>query len=938
MVSKYAKYFLLSIIFFNSAAFGQYYFFGRNKVQYERFDWKVLRTKHFNIYYYDEMGEIAGIGAAYAEQTYEEYKVKFNEVISHRIPLIFYNTSNQFEQTNTTPGLIPEGVGGFFEYMKGRVVIPNTGSLHDFRHVIRHELTHVFMAAKLYRIFKDHRLPNDSFPPLWYTEGLAEYISTPEDAQAKMVLRDAIINNYFFNLENIYRISGTFLMYKEGQDFLEFVAKRYGKEKVLQMLENFWMYSTFAKVMEYTLGRPIKEIDKEWTFYLKKKFYPLITKDAPPEIAAQKLTDFGFNFSPVPFKIGGKEYLYFVANRDGYSSIYRLELNDKMQAEIKPELVLRGEKSEEFESFHLFQSSIDISKNGLLAFVTKTDGTDAIHFLSVKDSKVIMNYQNPELITISSPKFSPDGNRVVFEAVDKKGFSDIYILHLPDLAITRLTNDIYDDEDPCFGLNDQIIFSSDRTGGEFEKNYNLFSYNLNTHSIQYVTYLNTNNFSPVISPDKKELLFTSELDGVRNAYELKIDGENFSDTVKKVTHFITSAYNPVYLNRDEIVMSGFENFEFNLYRMKIDSLEIDSSSAIVMNMASARGKWLPIALSSTSQKEKIKYEKQYSLDYAQSQVSTDPVFGTQGGAVVSLSDLLGNDNYYFLIYNTAQVQSDILKSFNVEIERINLGQRANYGYGVFQFSGNRYDITESDEFYYERSFGGFFTMFFPLSTFDRIETDVSLINSDKQIVTGVIERKALLVSNTVSYVFDNSLWGPTGPIDGIRAKFLLGYTGDVKYSNVNYYSVIADYRQYFRFSYSSAFAVRAALFYNQGKEARRYFMGGSWDMRGWPLWSIRGEKMWLTSMELRFPLIDQLNIKFPFIDLGFAGIRGALFVDTGSAWDTQYTSTLGDLGGGIRINFFNALVLRYDVGKKIEDNFSRLQHGLFYQFFFGWDF
>ncbi len=885
------------------------------------------------------MEKMASIGAAIAEQTYEEYKARFDEDISHRIPLIFYNTSNQFEQTNTTPGLIPQGVGGFFENMKGRVVIPSTGSYHEFRHVIRHELTHVFMFAKLYRIFKDHRLPGDTYPPLWYSEGLAEYISTNVDAQARMVMRDAVISGYFHNIENMYQISGTFLMYKEGQNFLHFVADKFGKDKVLQLLENIWMYPTFTKVMEYTLGESIKDIDKQWTFYLKRKYYPLISKDAPPDFASTKLTHFGFNFSPVPYKINGKTYLYFVANRDGYSSIYRLELSKKNQSEFKPELVLRGEKSEEFESFHLFLSSIDISKNGILAFVTKTGGTDAIHFFSIKENKVVKNFQSPDLITISSPKFSPGGNRVVFAAVDQKGFSDIYILNFPDLKITRLTNDVYDDEDPCFGIkNNQVIFTSDRTGGEYNRQYNLFSYNLDTHRIEYITYLNAGSYNPVVSPDKKYLLFTSELDGVRNVYELKINNGNFSHKIKKITNFITSAFNPVYLDKKEIVFCGFEKFQFNLYKLKLDSLKLDTALTIAMNFDSAKSTWQPIALTSPTQREKVKYKKQYSLDYAASEVSTDPVFGTQGGAIVSLSDLLGNDNYYFLIYNTAQVQSDILKSFNVEIEKINLGQRANYGFGVFHFSGPYYDITRRNEYYYERSFGGFFTMFFPFSIFARLEANVSVINSDRQIIAGIEEHKSLLVSNSVSYVFDNSLWGPTGPLDGIRARFLLGYTGDVKYSNENYFSIIADYRQYFRFAYSSAFAVRAAVFVNQGKDARRYFMGGSWDLRGWPLWSIRGEKMWLTSFELRFPLIDELNIKFPFVDLGFANIRGAAYIDAGSAWDNRYQSTLGDIGTGIRINLLGAIVLRYDVGKKIEDNFNRLQHGLFYQFFFGYDF
>ncbi len=883
------------------------------------------------------MGEIASIGAAYAENTYDEFKVKFNIIISHRIPLIFYNTSNHFQETNTTPGLIPEGVGGFFEYIKGRVVIPSTGSLHDFRHVIRHELTHVFMTSKLYRIFKDHRLPDSYYPPLWYTEGLAEYMSTDEDSQARMVMRDAVINGYFFNLENIYKISGTFLMYKEGQNFLEFVADKFGKEKVLQILDNFWMYSSFTKVMEFTLGKSVEDIDKDWTFYLKQKYYPLLKDEAPPEDVSEMLTDFGFNFSPAPFEVGGVKYIYFVANRDGYSSIYRIKAGTKQIEKNTPEIVLRGEKTEEFEAFHLFQSSIDVSKDGVIAFVTKAGETDALHFFSISKNEIIKDYQNPDLINISSPKFSSDGNKIVFQAIDQKGFSDIFLFSIASDSLIRITNDIYDDRDPAFGLSDnQIIFSSDRTAGEYKGIYNLFSYNLLTHHIDYVTYLNADNFSPIVSPDKKVLLFTSELDGVRNIYRMNIDNGMFSHKINEITNFITSAFNPVYLDSNSIVFSGFQNFAFNIYEIKFEDSLPDT--AVTMHLDSAAGKWEPAVLSKDSEKEKIPYQREYSIDYAQSQVSTDPVFGTRGGAIISLSDLLGNDNYYFLIYNTAQVQSDILKSFNVEIEKMNLGQRANYGYGVFHFSGDRYDITQSDEYFFERSFGGFFLLYFPLSSFDRIESDVSIINSDKEIYTGILERKALMVSNSLSYVYDNSLWGPTGPMDGIRARVLLGYTGDIKYSNVNYYSIIADYRQYFRLGYSTALAVRGGLFYNQGKEARRYFMGGSWDLRGWPLWSIRGQKMWLSSVELRFPLIEQLYVKFPFIDLGFAGIRGALFFDAGSAWDNQYTSTLGDVGAGIRINLFGVLVLRYDVGKRIENNFNSFQPRLFYQFFFGWDF
>jgi hypothetical protein len=879
---------------------------------------------------------IAKIGATYAEEIYEELKITMNNVVTRRIPLIFYNTHLHFQQTNITPGFIPEGVGGFFEFIKGRVVIPSNGSLKDFKHVIRHELVHVFMVNKIYRVLVDHRLPSDVLPPLWFVEGLAEYLSTEVDAQAEMVMRDAVINNYFVGLEDISKIYGTFLMYKEGQNFLEFVEEKYGKEKIPLMLENFWMYSNFNKVIEHTIGKSIEEIDSDWLFHVKRKYYPLIQANAPLENASRKITDFGFNFSPVYYEKDDRRFIYFVGNRDGYSSLYMLEMDENEKVIDGPDRILQGEKTEELEAFHLFQSSIDITKDGMLVFVTKKGATDAIHIYSTIRNEIINTYQYDHLINLSSPKFSSDGSRIVFHAVDQKGFSDIFLLDTNDNTLLRLTNDYYDDRDPVFGLDDShILFTSDRTSGDYEMKYNIFSYNLNNNKIEYITYLKANNYNPVISPDKKSLFFTSDFDGVRNIWAMDFDK---SDSVRKVTNFITSAFYPSFINKDKIVFSGFEKFSFNLYTLDLNRTDTASFVQTAMDFPVFAEKWNAGMLVGRTERKELKYTSDYTLDYAQSQVTTDPIFGTRGGAILSLSDLLGNDNYFFLIYNTADVQSDFLKSFNVAVQRVNLADRTNYGYGVFHFSGRRYDIRDSDEYFFERSFGGFFALHFPLSKFQRIETAITVANSDKQVITGVVERKALLVGNSISWVMDNSLWGYTGPLDGIRARILLGYTGDVKFSNVNYFTVIADYRHYFRLGLLSTVAFRSALFYNEGKEARRYFMGGSWDLRGWRRWSVRGEKMWLSSVEVRFPLIDQIYIKFPFFGLGFFGIRGAAFFDAGGAWDNEYKTTLGSVGTGVRLNLFGVLVLRYDIGKTIVDNFSRFQDGLFYQFFFGWDF
>jgi hypothetical protein len=896
------------------------------------------------------MKDLAEHGAYFAEEAYAELQEKFNINILNKIPLVFYSSHLYFQQTNTTPGLIPEGVGGFFEFIKGRVVIPFDGSIYQFKHVIKHELVHVFTLHKIQRVLKDHRQPTEKMPPLWFTEGLAEFWSTKWDNQGEMLLRDAVLNDYIVPLSEMDRILGTFLMYKEGQNILEYIAQKYGEEKILLFFENFWKASSFEKVFELTIGKNYKQFDEEWLYYLKKKYYPLLKYNDPPSAVTKPIFTEGFNMKPIFYRNEGKSEIYFVGNITGYTNIYKIVL----ETGNKPKVVIEGERTDKLEAFHPFKTKIDV-KNGKLAFITKAGDHDAIHIYDLKSEKITDMFQFNSLVMITSLSFSPDGDKLALTAIDKSGYSDLYIFDLKTKNLKKITNDYYDDREVAWSpKGDKIAFTSDRTKFGLEGKYNIFLYDLSEDKIEYLIYGNFSCMSPSWSHDGKLLAFVADIDGTQNIWILDLSQEKFlaelgeatssnslnEFEIKQITNLTTAAFDPTWTDDGKIVFVALERLKFQIRMIEDVKEKLDKPNFVQKVKLNEIDKvhWNVPAIRGFENINTVTYRGKYDLDIAQSQISTDPIFGTVGGAAIALSDLLGNERYYFLIYNTAQTKDEILKSFNIAISRISLSKRTNFAYGIFHLAGRRYDLSDPDLFYYEKAYGAYFALSYPISVFRRIESSIMLNRSDKEIIFGVGQRKAMLLSNSISYVFDNSLWSSTGPIDGKRFNLTLAYTTDVQFSNVNYYTLIFDYRHYFRLSMRSAYALRFTIFYNEGKEARRWFMGGSWDLRGYERWSIRGKKLLLLSQELRFPFIDKFELKFPFGGIFIGSFRGALFFDAGNAWDNKYTETLGSLGFGIRFNIGGAIVLRYDVGKRIENNFSKIQKNYFHQFFFGWDF
>ena len=159
-----------------AAAYAQGGYFGRNKVQYQDFDFKVLKTEHFDIYYYPEEEDAARMASRLAERWYTRLSTLLNHELRGRQPLILYASGPHFRQTNAIEGELGEGTGGVTEASKRRIVLPFAGPLESTDHVIGHERVHAFQ----YDITNTNANSGQNSAlglPLWFIEGMAEYLS-----------------------------------------------------------------------------------------------------------------------------------------------------------------------------------------------------------------------------------------------------------------------------------------------------------------------------------------------------------------------------------------------------------------------------------------------------------------------------------------------------------------------------------------------------------------------------------------------------------------------------------------------------------------------------------------------------------------------------------------------------------------------------------------
>src|SRR6266699_2552773 len=733
---------IIAAIGFTSGLSAQYGSFGQNKIQYRRLDWRVLRSEHVDLYYYPEEEELGRVALAYAEESYDSLQRRFVHAVTRRIPLIVYASHSDYEQTNILPFIPPEGLLGVTEFLRRRVALPFRGSYAEFRHTIRHELAHVFQLSLTSLTFSRYPRFRQVGLPLWWTEGLAEYFSAGEDSRDEMVLRDMTIAGHLPTLPDLtYAYGG--LVYPVGGSIHRFLAERYGEWRVLELYNDMWKYSSFDDALAGVYGRTIDQLSDEWQYWMRQHYYPAVASQPPLAITARKLTDVAIK--PTAYQLPGDSapsFLFF-SPASGYTTIYAQDLAGHGR---RP--VVQGERSEQFESFHFFESRIDVNAAGVAAFSSKYAERDALFFWDLRKSRVVGRYQFAELVSILSPAWAPDGKSVVFSGLSESGYSDLYRLWLAagdsggKGRLERLTSDRYEDLDPTISPDGRtVVFSSDRTPFGRSGAHNLFALDLASGAIHYLTYGNWRDETPRWAADR--IYFTSDRDSTFQVYSIDAGG-----TGQRETRTLNGAFDPQLVPgaHGGLLFGGFADLTFSIYVAPPLADAGTFTLAAAESLPAPSWTWGELSNPQYARADGTPYERKFSLDFAAGEAAIAPGLGSAQGAVFVFSDLLSDHQLFFSLssFQTSGFGS-LVDNISGSAFYLNQSRRINWGVGAFRQRGLFYE-GDFNTLFEERSYGAFAQVRYPLNRFRRIVGEYRLERSDRlDLTTADVEEPRRIV-------------------------------------------------------------------------------------------------------------------------------------------------------------------------------------------------
>jgi hypothetical protein len=502
--------------------------FGKNRVQYQKFNWKYYQTDNFNTYFSQD-----GLGLGkYVAQIAEAELAGIEEFIEYglqrRVNIVVYNNFDEMQQSNIGMNIDWQNTGGVTKLVNNKMLVFFDGNHDNLRRQIRQGIAKVLVDNQLFGDDLGEFAANQALLdlPQWLIDGYIEYAAenwspTLDDDLRGVLLAGSYSNFYQFAFEKPNLA---------GHGFWKYIADKYGKQKVTYFFYLARIYRNLNNASQKIAKKKFKALLKDFMVEVPQNYFKdLRTRKNSPKGQLSVTETIGkkdyirFNANPVP-----RSYTYaLVEFKQGVYSVVLMEnfVNRKV-------LLKFGARTREEEKNPNYPILAWDGKGSRLAVAYHHEGKLKLFIYDVV-TRIKTTKQDLDMFDqVQDMKYMLDNNTLLFSGI-RSGQTDIYVYKIDKQTIDQVTNDVYDDLDPSFVAfpnKTGIIFSSNRpsaTAVSTEdslpgKRYNIFLVdNWNKSDFKQLSQLSNLKYGNARFPSQYNMshfTFVSDENGINNRY------------------------------------------------------------------------------------------------------------------------------------------------------------------------------------------------------------------------------------------------------------------------------------------------------------------------------------------------------------------------------------------------------------------------------------
>lgn len=505
--------------------------FGKNRVQYKKFEWRYYQTRNFNTYFSQGGLNLSRIVAQVAEEELPQLENFVEYGLQRRGNILIYNSFNDMKQSNIGMEIDWQNTGGVTRLINNKLIIYYTSNHQELRRQVRQGIARVLVDNLLFGDDLGEFAGNQALLdlPKWLTDGYVAYAAEHWSPSLDDKLKSALLSGRY---RNFYQFA-----FREpelaGHAFWNYVADNYRKDNVTYFLYLARIYKSLNSASLKVTKKKFKELlrefmEKQGEYYNNdlrgRRNQPRGTAIAVEEVKPGQ--DFyRFQANPIP---RNNSYA-MVQFRKGIFSVILEDLSDKRKILLKAGVL--NNQNQVNPNYPLLAWD---PKGSRLLVIYPEEGKIRMFLYDVNARIKLFRQEMPaDIQLIQDARFMLDNNTLILSAV-KNGQSDIFVYKIKEQKVQQITNDPYDDIDASFVAfpnKTGIIFSSNRPFGNAPKGdtvlpgrhrFNIFLVdNWNDTEFRQISQLSKLKYGQARYPlqyNTNHFTFVSDENGISNRY------------------------------------------------------------------------------------------------------------------------------------------------------------------------------------------------------------------------------------------------------------------------------------------------------------------------------------------------------------------------------------------------------------------------------------